>query len=120
MKSLLCIVSKPPYAGTHTLEVLETAMVGAVFDFKVSLLFRDAGVWNLLPGQDASDIGLRTLSNVLQALPTYEVDRLYVCAQSLQALNIDSAELPVEHAVLSPEEQAALIAEQDAVVGAQS
>ena len=53
MKKMLCVVSRPPYSGSHDLELIEAAMVGAVFDLKVSVLFRGEGVWALLEGQNA-------------------------------------------------------------------
>ena len=30
MKKLMCVISQPPYANSHVLELLETAMVAAV------------------------------------------------------------------------------------------
>jgi tRNA 2-thiouridine synthesizing protein C len=120
MKRVLCIVSNPPYANTHSLELIETAMVGAVFDFKVSILFRDEGVWSLLKNQDASPLQQRTLANVLTALPTYDVENIYVCANSAEFRNLAQGDFAVATKPLSMIEQANLIAAQDAVIGAQS
>ena len=119
MNKILCIISRPPYQGSHDLELIEAAMVGAVFEMQVSILFRGEGVWALQDGQDAGALQQRTLSKVLSALPTYEVERLYVCAESLQSRNMDSADFCIPAAALTLEQQQALIAEQHAVLGAQ-
>jgi tRNA 2-thiouridine synthesizing protein C len=120
VKKLLCVVSKPPYAGSHDFELLEAAMIGAVFEFSVSLLFRDEGAWALLDHQDGSQIGRRTVGKLLKALPTYEVEDLYVCADSLDARGLSTDDLACAVEPLTLEQQADLIAEQDAVIGAQS
>ena len=120
MKKILCMLSRPPYHSSHDLELVEAAMVGAVFDMKVSVLFRGEGVWALLDGQDADALGVRTFSKVLSALPTYEVDDIYVCSDSLAVRNIDVAELVLPVQMLTPTQQGELMQSQDAVLGAQS
>jgi tRNA 2-thiouridine synthesizing protein C len=119
MKKLLCIISRPPYTGSHDIELVETGLVGAVFDFSVSLLFRDDGVWALLPNQNGSLIGRRTLSKLLTALPTYEINDVYVCADSIASRGL-SADVLVDSVIpITLEDQAQLIGSQDAVIGAQ-
>lgn len=120
MKQVLCIISRAPYADTHSLELLETAMVGAVFDFKVSLLFRGEGVWGLLKEQNGSPLGRRTFSKVLSALPTYEVEHIYACEQALQKAGLKDAQLAVPVEAIDAAAQAQLISIQDVVMGAQS
>lgn len=120
MKKILCVISRPPYNTSHTIELLEAAMVGAVFDFSVSVLFRDQGVWALTPNQDASLLGRRTVGKVLSALPTYEIDAIYVCRQSLQNSGLDFSSLVLKSQPLDYAEQAILFSKQDAILGAQS
>ncbi len=118
MKKMLFIISQPPYANSHNAELLEAAMVGAVFDGEVSLLFRDDGVWGLLPDQHGELIEQKTFSKMLSALSTYEVERLFACASSVADRDISighSAEIEL----LTFEQQTALIAAQDVVIGAQ-
>ena len=119
MKSLLVVISRQPYAGTHVLEQIEAALVGAVFDCDVSLLFRGDGIWSLQPNQSAEQAGQRAISNVLQALPTYDIERIFVCAEALQSSQLDPNALVLPCTPLSLAEQASMIAAQDAVIGAQ-
>ena len=120
MSRLLCIVSRPPYESSHSLELLETAMVGAVFDFDVSILFRGEGVWGLVKDQDASLLERRTFAKVLTAMPAYDVDKIFVCAQALSDSGLQVEQLAVPVQVLHIDAQADLIAAQDAVMGAQA
>jgi tRNA 2-thiouridine synthesizing protein C len=119
VKKLLCVISQPPYRNSHSLELLETAMVAAVFDLQVSILFRDAGVLALIDEQEGQPIGVRTLSKVLTALPTYEIQSLYVCGPSIVRYKIEKLN-SIPAATIDHAEQAALISAQDVVIGAQS
>ena len=118
MKKLMCVIDQPPYANSHVLELLETAMVAAVFDMQVSLLFCGEGLWCLLKTQNADPLGQRTLSKVLTALPDYDVSTIYVCSDALQdkQLSADIMALPVT--LLDKSAQADLMSEQDVVMGA--
>ncbi len=88
MKSLLCILSQSPYAGSHATELLDAAMVAAVFDFRVSVLLRGDAVWILQPGQDAGPLGVKTPGRVITALPSYDVSDIYVCMESAASRGI--------------------------------
>jgi tRNA 2-thiouridine synthesizing protein C len=117
MKKFLCIINQPPYKNSHALECIETAMVAAVFDFKVSLLFRGEGVWALQKAQDASVLGQRTFSKVLTALPTYEIESLFVSTEDLRIRNLRSNDLCLPLSLLDYKHQANLINDQDVVIG---
>ncbi len=115
-KRILFLLAQPPYSSARALETLEAVLVAGVFDQEVSVLFRGAGLYQLLKGQDGSAVGQRTLGKVLQALPEYELNRLYVCRDSMRGLGLGLADccLPVE--ILDKDGQRELIASQHAVV----
>jgi tRNA 2-thiouridine synthesizing protein C len=118
VKRYLFVISRSPYRSSHAMEQLEAAMVAAVFDGQVSILFRDEGVWNLQENQSGEAIQQRTLSKVLAALPSYEIDALYACQDSLvtRQVRMDKT-LTVK--TLSLAEQSELIAASNAVVTGQ-
>ena len=91
-------------------------MVAQAFDMPTSLLFRGAGVNALRSGQQTSD-GQRSVEKLLAALPTYEIDRLYVCAASLTAHALAETQLSLATKVLQPAEVQQLIAEHTIVMG---
>jgi tRNA 2-thiouridine synthesizing protein C len=115
-KRLLFLLRQPPYGTSHALEALESVLVAGVFEQEVSVLFRDDGVWQLASDQRGDVLGTRTVSNVVQALPQYEIENLYVCAASLasRGLAADDLVLPVD--ALDATAQRRLIAGQDVVI----
>lgn len=115
-KRILFLLRQAPYATSHALEALESALVAGVFDQSVSVLFCDDGVWQLVDGQDGATVDRRTVSGVVQVLPQYDITDLYACDTALRqrGLTPDDLVLPVQ--VLDYAEQRALMAGQDAVV----
>ena len=91
-------------------------MVSAIFENNVSILFRAEGVWSLLSDQNGELLNSKTHSKVLSALPTYEIDNLYFCEDSVneRQINRDQIDIPVKP--LSLNEQQQLIANQDIVM----
>ena len=118
MKRYLFIISRAPYASSHAFEQLEAAMVAAAFDGDVCVLLRDEGVWALQAGQKGPAIAQKTLSKVLTALPSYEIDQLCACASSMSARDVTAhPELSVSY--LDLVQQARLIKESDVVITGQ-
>ena len=118
MKRFLFIVSNSPYGSSYALEQMEAAMVAAAFDAKVAVLFRDEGVWNVQRDQAGAAIRQKTISNVLSALPAYEIEEVYVCADSLSGRDVQTEpSLSIKPIHLS--DQQALISACDVVITAQ-
>ena len=117
-KRILFLLTKAPYCSARAVEMLESVLVAGVFEQAVSVLFKDAGVYQLLDGQDGAAVGQRTLGKMLQALPDYDVQRLFVCSASLERLGLAPADLCLPVQCLDQGEQRELVAGQDAVVSA--
>ena len=117
MKKLLFIISTPPYSAKRGAALLDAAMVAAAFDAEVSLMFRGDGIWSLLPNQSAEAIEQRSFSKMSTALADYEIDRIYVCLDSLVSRGVKHHDF-VSVQGLNLAEQQKLIANQDAVIGA--
>ena len=116
IQRILFLLRQPPYATGHAVEALESILVAGVFEQQVSVLFRDDGVWQLLKDQKGGALGTRTVGKVVQALPEYEVEDIYVCAESLAERGLEVGDLVLTVTVLSRQEQQALISGQQAVV----
>lgn len=115
-KRILFLATRAPYVSAQPLEALEAMLVAAVFDQKVSVLFKGAGLYQLLEGQKGSALGQRTLGKALQALPEYDVRQLFACRESARRLGLTDADFCMPILWLDCAEQRALIARQDAVV----
>ena len=118
MKSVLIRMSKSPLNGLISGEQLETAMVAATFEQEVSILFIGDGVFNLLPDQATQEVKGYNIAKMLLALPTFEVNNLFVCERSLEHRQIGVSNLSKNAKVISFEEQRRLIETADVVLSA--
>ena len=112
MKRLLCIVSNNPLDGSKVIEQLEAAMVAAVFEFHVSILFIGDGVNCLRQNQNGDLLGARSPGKLIDGLDIYEINNLYVCVESVESQKILEHIQPINLI-----EQGLLIQEQDIVLG---
>ncbi len=116
MKKFMFVNRKAPYGTIYALESLEVVLIAATFDQDVSLVFVDDGVYELVKGQNSKAIGIKNFSPTYRALEGYDVEKLYVERESLQARGLAEADLLGPVQVLSSQELAALMAEQDVVL----
>jgi len=107
---------KAPYGTIYALESLEVVLIAAAFEQDVSMAFLDDGVYQLKKGQDTKGIGQKNFSPTYRALEGYDVEKLYVEAESLadRGLSEDDLLVPVE--VMSREALAELMNEQDVIL----
>ncbi|MEJ2609458.1 MAG: sulfurtransferase complex subunit TusC [Candidatus Thiodiazotropha sp.] len=91
IKKFMYINRRAPYGTIYAWESLEVVLIGAAFDQDVSLAFMDDGVYQLLKGQDTSDLEMKNFSPTYKALGDYDVTKLYVEKESLEerGLTID-------------------------------
>ena len=116
MKKFMFVNRKPPYGSIYALESLEVVLITATFDQDVSLAFVDDGVYELVKGQDTKGTGIKNHSKTYRALDGYDVEKLYVERESLQARGLTEDDLLVDVEVLSTAQMADLMAEQDVVL----
>ena len=116
MKSLLIISQSTPYGRSSAAEALDTAMAAAALDVPVTLLFDGDGVFQLLPTQAGNELGVRNLSQVLEALPAFEVDRCFVAARALAQRSLKPEALALPGPLLDAEDVAALLGSADVVL----
>jgi tRNA 2-thiouridine synthesizing protein C len=93
MKSYLFVMRRPPNLGNHVQETLDMILTMAAFDQAVSVLFADDGVLQLKAGQNQAALSLKETSAIFNALPVYEVNSLYVEAESLKSRGLAPADL---------------------------
>jgi len=83
-KKMMYINRTAPHGTVYALEGLEVVLIGAAFEQKVSMVFMDDGVFQLLKGQDSGATGIKNFSPAYRALGDYDVQKLYVDQESLQ------------------------------------
>jgi tRNA 2-thiouridine synthesizing protein C len=121
---------KAPYGTVYALESLEVVLIGAAFDQDVSLAFVDDGVFQLMKNQDTKGIGMKNFSPTYNALGDYDIKKIYIEKESLEARGLsaeDLLELTYEDEdddwaekdsihVVSSKELSAILDEQDVVL----
>jgi len=93
IKKFMYINRTAPYGSIYALEGLEVALIGAAFDQDVSMAFVDDGVFQLKKGQDTSMSDMKNFSPAYRALGDYDITRLYVEKESLQARGLELDDL---------------------------
>jgi tRNA 2-thiouridine synthesizing protein C len=116
MKKFMFVNRKAPYGTIYALESLEVVLITATFDQDVSLVFLDDGVYEIVKGQDTKGTGIKNHSKTYRALEGYDIEKLYVERESLEARGLTEDDLLVDVQVLSTAEMADLMNEQDVVL----
>lgn len=128
-KKFLYVNRKAPYGTIYALESLEVVLIGAAFEQDVALAFVDDGVYQIAKNQDTKGIGMKNFSPTYNALGDYDVNKIYVEKESLEARGLtvdDLMDLKYEDEdddwaekdsirVVTSEELAELMDQQDVV-----
>ena len=116
VKKFMFVNRKAPYGSIYALEALEVVLISAAFDQDVSLAFLDDGVYQLKKGQQTKGIETKNFSPTYRALDGYDIEKLYVEREALEARNLTEADLLVDVTVLSRAELGELMDQQDVVL----
>ncbi|MFO8003617.1 sulfurtransferase complex subunit TusC [Thioalkalivibrio sp.] len=116
VKKFMYVNRKAPYGTIYALESLEVVLIAAAFEQDVSMAFLDDGVYQIKKGQDTKGIGQKNFSPTYRALEGYDVEKLYVEAESLAERGLSEDDLLVPVEVMGREALAALMNEQDVIL----
>ena len=116
VKKFLYVNRKAPYGTIYALESLEVVLIGAAFDQDVSVAFLGDGVYQLAKGQNTKGIGMKNFSPTYRALEDYDVTKLYVEQEALDArgLSVDDLVVPVE--AVGPQRLSEIMEDQDVIL----
>jgi tRNA 2-thiouridine synthesizing protein C len=84
-KKFMYVNRKAPYGTIYAWESLEVVLIGAAFEQDVSMAFIDDGVYQLVKGQNTKELGIKNFSPTYTALGDYDVKKIYVEKESLEA-----------------------------------
>ena len=116
IKKFMYVDRRAPYGTVYGLEGLEVVLIGAAFEQDVSMAFVDDGVYQLKKGQDTTQSDMKNFSPTYRALEMYDVEKLYVEKESLEARGLTADDLIVPVEVLSSTELADLMEQQDVLL----
>lgn len=115
-KKFLYVNRRAPYGSIYALESLEVVLIGAAFEQDVSLAFLGDGVYQLAKGQDTKGLEVKNFSPTFRALEDYDVTKLYVEKEALEARGLTAADLVVPVEVVGAERIAEIMEEQDVIL----
>lgn len=116
IKKFMFVNRKAPYGTIYALEGLEVVLISAAFDQDVSLAFVDDGVFQLVKGQKTDGVEMKNFSPTYRALEGYDIEKLYVERESLEARGLTEDDLLVDVQVMSAAEMGDMMAQQDVVI----
>jgi len=116
IKRFMYVNRRAPYGTIYALECLEVVLVAAAFDQDVSVVFVDDGVCQLKKNQDTTDIGMKNFSKTYGALDDYDVEKIYVEKESLEARGMTEEDLVIPVEIISASDLQAVMAQQDVVI----
>ena len=89
----LIVIDQAPYGSWSGREALDMAFSLAAFDQPVSLLFCDAGVNWLRQGQQATELGQKTVEKNLAAAPMFGVEAILADGPACQRYGLEDSNL---------------------------
>ena len=116
VKKFLYINRKAPYGTIYALESLEVVLIAAAFDQDVSLAFLDDGVYQVVKGQHTKPIDVKNFSPTYRALEGYDIEKLYVEKESMEARGLKEDDLIVPVKVVNAQEMADIMQSQDVIM----
>ncbi|MCW9023723.1 MAG: sulfurtransferase complex subunit TusC [Gammaproteobacteria bacterium] len=84
-KKFLFVNRKAPYGTIYAWESLEVVLISAAFEQDARMAFIDDGVYQIAKGQDTSELGIKNFSPTYNALGDYDINKIYVEKESLEA-----------------------------------
>lgn len=98
----LYLFTRQAYGHSFAREALDMVLATAAFDQKVSIVFLQDAIYQLLAATDAQRVETKPHSGVINALPLYDIEHIYYLEHDRQARHINETELVPHAAVISP------------------
>lgn len=116
VKKFLYVNRKAPYGTIYALESLEVVLIGAAFEQDVSLAFVGDGVFQLSKGQDTRTLEVKNFSPTYRALEDYDVSKIYVEKEALEARGLTEEDLVVPVEVVDAQRMTQIMEDQDVIL----
>ena len=114
MEKKIGIVNRQaPHGRSHAREGLDLTLALSAYNESLSVFFIDDGVYHLLKKHQADGILQKDFQPMLKMFDLYDIEQVYVCAESLVKRNISVEQLVIKTELLSAEEIKLHLAEQD-------
>jgi tRNA 2-thiouridine synthesizing protein C len=115
-KRFMYVNRKAPYGSIYAQESLEVVVVAGAYEQDVTVVFLDDGVYQILKNQDPRGTEMKNFSPAFRALEQYDITKLYVEKESLDARGLSAEDLLVDVRVMPASEIADVMTKQDIVL----
>jgi tRNA 2-thiouridine synthesizing protein C len=116
-KSILLLNSKAPYGQATALETLDLLLAASSFFKKISALFYDDGVFQLITQQHLPPQEVKNIAVQLTSLPHYDVAPIFVNENDLSLRGLTKADLIMPVQLVSNDDIKKLFTTFDVVIG---
>ena len=104
MSKIAVVNRSAPYGNANGQESLDLVLAAGSFGQEIGVFFVDDGVFQLLSGQQPEQIDIKNYSKTFAALEFYDVEDIFVCADSLSSRSLSQSDLCIDAQVLSKDE----------------
>jgi tRNA 2-thiouridine synthesizing protein C len=112
------LLTKLPLQGIDARESLDLIFALAAVEHQVSVIFSGDAVYQLLKAQDSATVQVKDFRRSFKLFELYDIEQLYVCAESLRLRNIQLSELSLQLQPLEAAELNQLIKTQQHLIKA--
>ncbi|MCT7654054.1 sulfurtransferase complex subunit TusC [Oceanimonas sp. NS1] len=96
MNKVAFIFHTPPHGCAAGREGLDAVLAASALSEELAVFFIDDGVYQLKSGQAPAAIHGRDYAPTFGLLELYDIERVYVCAESLAERGLTQAELTID------------------------
>ena len=93
LSKLLIISSQAPYFSSNAQDAIEAALAASNVGVKVTYVFANKGLYQLLTEQKSVLIGKKSLFKQIRALSLYDIEDLYYIKDDAEALSVSAADI---------------------------
>lgn len=107
-----------PLQGIAARESLDLIFALAAVDHQVSVIFSGDAVYQLLAGNDSTALMVKDFRRSFKLFELYDIEDIYVCAESLRKRNLHASELVLNLQSLEQTELSQLLYTQQHIIKA--
>lgn len=116
MSQLTYFFRSAPHATASGREGIDALMAASAYCESIAVIFSGDGVYQLLQGQQASDILCKEYAPMMKLFELYDIEDVFVCAASLSERGLSHADLIIDAKPLSVSEIQAQLAKASALL----
>jgi len=116
--NIAVLVTSLPLHGIAARESLDLIFALAAVDHQVSVIFSGDAVYQLVKADDSAALMVKDFRRSFKLFELYDIEGIYVCAESLRQRQLDDAELVLNLQPLEPEQLNQMLLTQHQVIKA--